>query len=90
MQRRLDVDEDLLAQVRLELTRARDRVAELKVQYARDRRLLAQQPVANYETPPPSLVDVVLTSSGFQNLPKKVTALKTIARANARVTRTGG
>ena len=41
VQRRLDVDEGLLAQVRLELTRAWDRVAELKVQYARDRRLLA-------------------------------------------------
>ena len=90
MQRRLDVDEGLLAQVRLELTRARDRVAELKVQYARDRRLLAQQLVANYETPPPSLMDVVLTSTGFQNLLNKVNALKAIARANARVTRLVG
>jgi peptidoglycan hydrolase CwlO-like protein len=86
VQRRLVVDEDLLAQVRLELTRARDRVAELKVQYARDRRLLAEQLVANYETPPPSLVDVVLTSTGFQNLLNKVNALKAIARANAHVT----
>ena len=90
VQRRLDVDEDLLAQVRLELTRARERVVELKMQYARDRRLLAQQLVANYETPPPSLVDVVLTSSGFQNLLNRVNALKTIARANARVTRLVG
>src|SRR3984885_11624947 len=86
VQRRLDVDEGLLAQVRLELTRARDRVAELRVQYARDRRLLARQLVADYETPPPSLVDVVLTSSGFQNLLNKVNALKAIARANAHVT----
>ncbi|MFZ0976014.1 MAG: hypothetical protein WAN22_27580 [Solirubrobacteraceae bacterium] len=90
VQRRLDVDEGLLAQVRLELTRARDRVAELKVQYAGDRRLLAQQLVANYETPPPSLMDVVLTSTGFQNLLNKVNALKAIARANARVTRLVG
>ncbi len=90
VQRRFVVDEDLLAQVRLELTRARDRVAELKVQYARDRRMLAQQLVANYETPPPSLVDVVLTSTGFQNLLNRVNALKTIARANAHVTRLVG
>ena len=90
VQRRLDVDEGLLAQVRLELTRARDRVAELKVQYARDRRLLARQLVANYETPPPTLMDVVLTSTGFQNLLNKVNALKAIARANARVTRLVG
>jgi hypothetical protein len=85
VQRRLDVDEGLLAQVRLELTRARDRVAELKVQYARDRRLLARQLVANYETPPPTLMDVVLTSTGFQNLLNKMNA-----RANARVTRLVG
>jgi hypothetical protein len=65
-------------------------VAELKAQYARDRRLLAQQLVANYETPPPSLMDVVLTSSGFQNLLDKVNALKAIARANARITRLVG
>ena len=90
VQRRLDVEEGLLAQVRLELTRARDRVAELRVQYARDRRLLAQQLVANYETPPPSLMDVVLTSNGFQNLLNKVNALRSIARANASVTRLVG
>ncbi len=90
VQRRLNVDESLLAQVRVELTRARDRVAALKVQYARDRRMLAQQLLANYETPPPTLMDVILTSSGFQNLLNKVNALKTIARANARVTRLVG
>jgi septal ring factor EnvC (AmiA/AmiB activator) len=90
VQRRLDVDEVLLDQVRLDLTRARDRVAELKVQYARDRRLLAQQLVANYETPPPNLMDVILTSSGFQNLLEKVNALNAIARANAHVTRLVG
>jgi hypothetical protein len=90
VQGRLEVDEGLLVKVRLELTRARDRVAQLKVQFARDRRLLARQLVANYETPPPSLMDVVLTSSGFQNLLDKVNALTTIARANARVTRLVG
>ncbi|HUA44853.1 MAG TPA: hypothetical protein VMA77_06480 [Solirubrobacteraceae bacterium] len=90
VQRRLDIDEDLLAQVRLELTRARDRVVELRAQYARDRRLLARQLVANYETPPPSLMDVVLTSSGFQDLLNNVTALRTIDRANARDTRLVG
>ncbi|HTX08845.1 MAG TPA: hypothetical protein VME22_09550 [Solirubrobacteraceae bacterium] len=86
VQRRLDVQEALLAQVRLELTRARERAAQLQVQYARDRRLLARQLVANYETPPPSLVDVVLTSSGFQDLLNNVTELRAIGRANAHVT----
>jgi len=86
VQRRLDVDEDLLAQTRVELTRARDRLAELKVQYAHDRRLLAQQLVADYETPPPSLMDVVLTSSGFQDLLNNVRSLRAIDRANAHIT----
>lgn len=90
VQRRLNVDQGLLAQVRLELTRARDRAAQLKVQYARDRQLLARQLVANYETPPPSLMDVILTSSGFQNLLEEMNALKAIAGANARVTRLVG
>jgi peptidoglycan hydrolase CwlO-like protein len=90
VQRRLDVDEGLLAQVRLELTHARARVAELRVQYAHDRRLLARQLVADYETPPPSLVDVVLTSSGFQDLLDNVSALRAIGRANAHVTRLVG
>jgi peptidoglycan hydrolase CwlO-like protein len=86
-QRGLNVQEGVLAQVRTELTRARDRVAELQVQYARDGRLLAQQLVANYETPQPSLTDVVLTSSGFQDLLNKVTAATAIGRANAHAIR---
>jgi len=90
VQRRLDVDAGLLAEVRVELTRARDGVAELKVQYARDRQLLAQQLVANYETPPPSLMDVILTSSGFRELLNNVRALRAIDRANARVIRLVG
>jgi peptidoglycan hydrolase CwlO-like protein len=87
VQRRLYVQQGVLAQVRTELTRARVRVAELHVQYARDRRLLAQQLVANYETPPPSLTDVVLTSSGFQDLLNKVTAVAAIGRADAHAIR---
>jgi peptidoglycan hydrolase CwlO-like protein len=90
VQSALDVQERLLSQVRSELTRARARAAELEVQYARDRRLLAQQLVADYETPPPNLVDVVLTSDGFDALVNKVGALKAIARANARDTRLVG
>jgi peptidoglycan hydrolase CwlO-like protein len=86
VQRRLDVQESLLAQVRMELTHARARMAELQVQYARDRRLLAKQLVANYETPPPNLIDVVLMSHGFQNLLEQMTELRTLARADAHTT----
>jgi peptidoglycan hydrolase CwlO-like protein len=90
VQHRLDVDEGLLTEVRTELTSARDRVAQLRVQYARDRRRLAQQLVANYETPPPNLVDVVLTSSGFQGLLERVTDVKALETANARTIRLVG
>jgi hypothetical protein len=83
VQRRLNVDEALLTQVRRKLTRARARVAELRVRYARDRRLLARQLVKNYETPPPSLMSVVLTSNGFQALLNNVSALTAVGRANA-------
>jgi peptidoglycan hydrolase CwlO-like protein len=87
VQHRLDVDEGLLGEVRTELTAARDRVAQLRVQYARDRQLLAQQLVANYETPPPNLIDVVLTSSGLQDLLERVSEVKTLETANARTIR---
>jgi peptidoglycan hydrolase CwlO-like protein len=90
VQHNLEVREALLAQVRVELTRARDRLAQLEAQYARDRRVLAQQLVADYETPPPTLVDVVLTSSGFQNLLDKMTSLRAIDRANAGIIRLVG
>ena len=87
VQRRLNVQEDVLGQVRTELIHARDGAAELQVQYARDRRLLAQQLVANYETPPPTLMDVVLSSSGFQDLVNHLNAVTAIARANAHAVR---
>jgi peptidoglycan hydrolase CwlO-like protein len=90
VQHRLDVDEGLLAEVRAELTDARDRVADLRVRYARDRRLLAQQLVANYETPPPNLFDVVITSNGLQDLLQRVTDVKTLETANARTIRLVG
>jgi peptidoglycan hydrolase CwlO-like protein len=84
VQRDLDVQEGLLAQVRIELTSARHHLTELQERYARDRKLLARQLVADYETPPPNLIDAVLTSNGFQQLLEKVSALRAIARANAR------
>jgi peptidoglycan hydrolase CwlO-like protein len=84
VQRRLDVQEGLLAQVRTQLTRARRRAVELRLRLARDRRLLARQLVADYEAPPPDMVDVVLSSRGFQDLLNKVNAARAIDRANAR------
>jgi len=86
VQSNLDVQESLLAQTRIALTGAHRRLTELQAQYARDRKRLAQQLVADYEAPPPNLIDVVLTSNGFQQLLNQVNQLKAIARANARAT----
>jgi hypothetical protein len=87
VQHKLNVDERLLIDVRTNLTSARDRVAELRRQYAQDRRRLAQQLVANYETPPPNLIDVAVTSNGLQDLLERVADVKTLETANARTIR---
>jgi hypothetical protein len=52
-----------------------------------DRRTLATQLVADYESPPPNLVDVVVESQGWNQLLNKVSNLSAIAKANARTTR---
>jgi peptidoglycan hydrolase CwlO-like protein len=84
VQRKLTVEQGLAAQVGSELTHARDSVAQLKVQYARDRTRLAHQLVADYEAPPATLMDVVLTAKGFQDLVNKADAVAAVARSNAR------
>ena len=86
VQNKLAIQERLLAQVQTALAEARQRMVQLKAEYARDRRLLAKELVANYETPPPNLVDVVLMSNGFQQLLEQMSEIKAIARANAHTT----
>jgi peptidoglycan hydrolase CwlO-like protein len=77
----------LLGQVRVDLSATRQRLALLEAQYAHDRRVLAAQLVADYESPPPTLVDVVLESGGFEDLLDKMHDLEAIARQNAQTTR---
>jgi peptidoglycan hydrolase CwlO-like protein len=82
VQRSLAVQERLLGQVREDLGRSRRKLTSLRAQYAKARRVLAAQLVADYETPPPTIVDVVVTSGGFQDLLNRVSDLKSIAHAN--------
>ncbi len=84
VQRSLAVQESLLEHVRSELVRARSQLHELEARYATDRRRLASQLVADYEAPPPTLVDVVVTSHGFQDLLNQVHDLHSIAESNSR------
>jgi peptidoglycan hydrolase CwlO-like protein len=80
------VQEGLLASVREQLTRARARLALLQAQYARDRQVLAAELLAEYESPPPTLVNVVVDSRGFDDLLNRVRSLKTIERQSAQIT----
>jgi peptidoglycan hydrolase CwlO-like protein len=78
----LSVQQRLLGQVRHDLTHARDRLMYLRARYATARRVLAAQLRADYETPPPTIVDVVVDSQGYQDLLNRVSNLRTIAHRN--------
>lgn len=84
VQRSLDIQEQALHQVTADLTGARMRLVQYQRQYASYRQILADQLVADYESPTPTLVDVIVTSRGWDDLVNKVTNLRAVARENAR------
>jgi peptidoglycan hydrolase CwlO-like protein len=75
-----------LAQLKAELSFARTRMAELKAQLARDKQVLVAQVIASYESPPPSIVTVILEAHGFADLIERVDEERAIAGENARAT----
>jgi peptidoglycan hydrolase CwlO-like protein len=83
IERSVETQEALLNQVTVELATARGRLRSLEERYAHGRRVLAAQLVADYESPQPTLVDVVLRARGFQDLLNGLSQLNTIAKANA-------
>ncbi len=82
VERSLAIQERLLGRVRDDLTRSRRRLTYLRARYATARRVLATQLIADYETPPPTIVDVVVNSQGYQDLLNRVTNLRAIAHTN--------
>ncbi len=84
LERSVAIQERQLSLVRGELGQARSRLHELQGDYARDQQILAAQLRADYESPPPTLVDVVVDARGFQDLLNGVSSLKAIERQNAR------
>jgi len=80
------VQERLLSGVTSLLAAAGTQLTSLRVQYARDRIALASQLRADYEAPPPTIVDVVVDSAGFQDLLTRVQSLTAIEQANVRTT----
>ncbi len=83
IQRSVTAQELLLGQVTEALGAAQDQLKTLEARYASGRRMLAAQLVADYESPQPTLVDVVMNAQGWDDLINQVTRIKSIARANA-------
>lgn len=82
----LAIERRQLATLKAQLQAARVQLAALQVQLARDRQVLIAQVIAAYESPPPSIVTVILESHGFADLLERVDALRAIARENAQAT----
>ncbi|HEX3975628.1 MAG TPA: hypothetical protein VHW96_05150 [Solirubrobacteraceae bacterium] len=78
----LGVQERLLSNVTIELAAAHKRLTGLKATEARDQETLASQLRADYESPPPNLVSVVVDAQGFDQLVNGVRNLTAIRRSN--------
>jgi peptidoglycan hydrolase CwlO-like protein len=85
LERSLSIQRILLVRVQRDLAGARKRLIELRAEFVVDRRRLAAQLVAQYESPPPDLVNVVLESHGFTDLMERVDQMRRLAAANTRV-----
>ncbi len=83
----LDTQRTLLARIQDQFLSAQNRLGLLRHDLVRDRRVLAAQLVAEYESPSPDLVGVVLESQGFSELLDHVRQMRLVAERNARVVR---
>jgi peptidoglycan hydrolase CwlO-like protein len=82
----LTFERELLERLKAQLKAARSHLASLQVQLAHDRQVLVAQVVAAYESPPPSIVTVILDAHGFGDLIERVNDLKAIGQQNANAT----
>ncbi len=80
----LAIQRALLRHIQDQLAAARSRLALLVGDLSRDRRILAAQLVAQYESPPPTLVGVVLEAHGFSDLLNRMHQMRAVAQQNAR------
>jgi peptidoglycan hydrolase CwlO-like protein len=78
----LGVQERLLTNVTLDLNAARKRLTGLRASEARDQQTLAAQLRADYESPPPNIVSVVVNAQGFDQLVNGVRNLTAIRKSN--------
>jgi peptidoglycan hydrolase CwlO-like protein len=85
LQQSLEVERTQLSSLQGRLRTAHAKLAKLKLAYAHDKRVLADQLVAQYEVERPDVVSVVLASSSFSDLVDTADNLKAVAGENAAV-----
>ncbi len=90
LQSSLNVQEGQLSVVQGQLREARARAANLRVELARDRRLLATQLVAQYKSPQADMIGVIMRARGFAELLETGRSLARIQRHNVKITRQVG
>ena len=83
VQTSVNIQEQQLRSTTDELTSARARLTSLRAAFKRDRAALAAQLRAQYESPPPSLVNVVVSAGGFNQLVNGISDMTKLRRANA-------
>jgi hypothetical protein len=84
IERALGIQERLLTNITFELDAAHKRLIALKATEARDHATLAAQLRADYESPPPNIVSVVVDAKGFDQLVNGVRNLTAIRRSNVQ------
>jgi len=82
----LQTDAADLDRIQSELRDTRSRLVTLRAEEVKDRRVLADQLVAQYEAPQPGLAEVVLDARGYADLLSRVGQLRRVAAQNAAVT----
>jgi len=84
VQRSVDVQEAQLRSTTDQLAGARARLTSLRAAFRHDRVALAAQLRAQYESPPPSIVNVVISAGGFNDLVNGLSYMAKLRRSNER------
>lgn len=85
LQQQLDSSQTKLIKLRGELSATQARLGRAETVATYDERVLAQQLVGTYEGTEPDLVDVVVESTGFNDLLERLNFVERIGRQDARV-----
>src|ERR1700753_1031037 len=84
VQHSVDVQEAQMRSATDQLSADRVRLRSLRIAFRRDRKALAAQLRAQYESPPPSLVNVVVSAGGFNSLINSISYMAKLRHANLR------